>query len=270
LTFASRHDLDALGFAARDEFVDLAERARRIRRLAMIDRAQHQIGGALQRRAIRRHAGRYARFADEAAVSLRKFVVAIAAQGQERGAVSHFVFTRVQAAQERTATVELAAEAFVPYVDAVVGNAAQHGVADVSAAAVLDIIADRIAAARIADQRYPCRTRPALQFLDGVGELAALVFGRRAVGLLHLVIGPRQGIGKIDRKHPLARHAVGFHPPQRSDPQRRVIAIAMHEQDRRHFRGGGRSRRGLRKSLESKGAGQQRQHARAFQDQSPR
>src|SRR5205814_8412505 len=103
----------------------------------------------------------------------------------------------------RTAAVELAAETLVPHIDAVVGNAAQHGVADGAATTVLDIIADRIAAARIANQRDPCRTRAALRFLDGVCELAALVFGRRAAGLLDLVVGARQGIGEIDRKHPL-------------------------------------------------------------------
>jgi len=48
--------------------------------------------------------------------------------------------------------LNLATEAFVPHIGAVVGNAAQHGVAHVTTAAALDIIADRIAAARIADQ----------------------------------------------------------------------------------------------------------------------
>jgi hypothetical protein len=51
-----------------------------------------------------------------------------------------------------------------------------------------------------------------------------------------------------------------------------MIAIAMHEQDRRHIRSGGR---GLRQRLEtqglkSEGPGQQRQGAGAFQDRSPR
>src|SRR5436305_64804 len=60
----------------------------------------------------------------------------------------------VQSAQERTTAVELIAEIIVPRKDAVVGYPAQHGMADVRGPAILDVAADRIAAARIADQRH--------------------------------------------------------------------------------------------------------------------
>src|SRR3981189_1657601 len=82
---------------------------------------------------------------------------------------------------------------------------------DIGAAAILDIATDRIAAARITDQRDPRRTGAALQFLDRVGKFTALVLDRGAIGLLHLFVGARKRIGEIDREHPIARHAVRFH-----------------------------------------------------------
>src|SRR5690242_13257896 len=112
--------------------------------------------------------------------------------------------------------------------------------ADVGAATILDVIADRIAATRIADERNARRAGAALQFLDGLAELAALVFGRGPVCLLHLVIAARQGIGEIDRQHSFARYTVRFHAPQGRDPERGMIAIAVHEQDRRNLRWPGR------------------------------
>ena len=187
----------------------------------------------------------YTRLADEAAVGLREFVVAVAAQGEERRTRRHFAVALVQPAQERTAAVELVAETIIPIIDAVIGHAAQHGMADVGAAAVLDMTAHRIAAARIADQGHPRRTGAALQFLDRLAKLASLVFRGGPVRLRHRIVGSRQRVGEIDRHHPLARNSVGFHPPQRRDPQRGVVAIAMGEQDGRDL-GRARRRRGLR------------------------
>src|SRR3954447_20472986 len=148
-----RHDLDTRRLSAGDKFVDLAERARMKTRLAMVDRAEYEIGRTLQRRSLRRDARRHAGLADKATVGLREFVVAVAAQSEERRARRHLALALVQATQERSATVEFAARTIVPVIDAVVRDAAQHRVADVGAAAILDVIADRIAAARIADQR---------------------------------------------------------------------------------------------------------------------
>ena len=68
-------------------------------------------------------------------------------------------------------------------------NAAQNRVADILAAPVLHMVADRIAAARIADQRNARRTGASFQFLDGLSELTALVLCRGTVGLRHRVIG---------------------------------------------------------------------------------
>ncbi|MGY4317279.1 hypothetical protein ACVWW1_006606 [Bradyrhizobium sp. JR3.5] len=148
--------------------------------------------------------------------------------------------------------------------------------ADVAAATIFDVVADRIAAARISDQRDTRGAALLLQLPDRLGELAALILGRGAVGLLDLVVRARQGIGEIDRGHALARHAVGFHPPERRQPERRVIAIAMHEQDRRDVAGGrrlgqGRPNQGrLSQARDGKTAGQQGQRAGPLQNCSPR
>src|SRR6187551_53083 len=143
--FRLRHDLDARGLSPCDEFEDLAKRARMKRHLAMIERAEHEIDRPLQRRALRRHAGRRARLANKAPVGLRIFVDAVAAEGEERRAQRHLALALVQAPQERTAAVELAARTIVPIIDSVVWDAAQHRVADIGATAIPDVIADRIA-----------------------------------------------------------------------------------------------------------------------------
>ena len=146
----------------------------------------------------------------------------------------------------------------VPIKDAMIGNAAQHGVADIGAAAILDVAADRIAAARIADQSHARRAGAAFQFLDGLAEFAALVFGRGFVRLGLGIVGARQGIGEIDREHAVARNPVRFHPPQRGHPQRRVVAIAMHEQDRRNSVAPGAAGAVCAKAAKSEVAGQPR------------
>jgi hypothetical protein len=165
-------------------------------------------------------------------------------QSEEGGAGRHFAFALVKPAQERAAAIELIAEALVPIVDAVVGHPAQHGVTDIGAASILDEVANRVAAARIADQRDARRAGAAFQCLDRLAEFAALIVGGGFVRLRFGIVGSRQRIGEIDREHPLARNAVGFHPPHRRHPQRGVVTIAVHEQDRRDI-GGGRRRRGL-------------------------
>jgi hypothetical protein len=102
-------------------------------------------------------------------------------------------------------------------------------VTDIGAAAILDKPADRIAAARIADQGDTRRAGAAFQFLDGFPEFAALVFDRGFVRLGLGIVGARQGVGEIEREQAVARNPVRLHPPQRGEPQRRVVAIAMHE-----------------------------------------
>src|ERR1019366_10823951 len=139
--------------------------------------------------------GRRARLADKAAIGLRIFVHTVAAQGQERRARRYLALALVQPVQEGAAAVELVAETGIPIIDAMVGNAAQHGVADIGATAVLDISADRIAAARIADQSHARGAGAALQFLDGVAELAVLILGRGFVRLWLGIVGSRQRVG---------------------------------------------------------------------------
>jgi hypothetical protein len=94
-----------------------------------------------------------------------------------------------------------------------VGHAAQHPVADISGSTTLDVAADRIAAARIADESHARRAGAALQFLDGVAEFAALIFSRGPVRLRLRIVGSSQGVGKINREHAVSRNPVRFHPP---------------------------------------------------------
>jgi len=74
----------------------------------------------------------------------------------------------------------------IPLIDAVVGNAAQHGMADIRAATVLDMVADRIAAARIADQRDTRATGPSFQLLDRVNQFATLISVEELLGCANL------------------------------------------------------------------------------------
>jgi hypothetical protein len=75
------------------------------------------------------------------------FVHVVAAKGEERCARCDFAVALIEGAQERTAAVELVAKSAVPIKHAMVGNAAQHGVADIRSSAALDIETDRITAA---------------------------------------------------------------------------------------------------------------------------
>ena len=195
---------------------------------------------------------------------------AVAAQGEEQRARRHFALAFVQPAQEWPAAVEFAVQAAVPIIDAMVGDAAQHGVADVPSPAALDVAADRITAARIADERHAWGAGAAFQFLDGLAEFAALVLGRGLVRFRLGIVGARQGIGEIDRKHTVARNPVGFHPPHRGDPQRCMVAIAMNEKDRRNFHSARGGSRCLRKGSETEVTGYQRQGSGAFQYCPPR
>ena len=172
-------------------------------------------------------------------------------------------------AQERTAAVEFVAEVFIPIKDAVIGHSAQHGMADIGAAAVLDVDADRIAAARIADQRHARCAGAAFKSLmasassrrwSSVEERLACstLSSVRASGSVKLIANIRS------RGTPFE-----FHPPQRGDPQRRVVAIAMHEQDRRDVGAPG-SGRGLGERRKAEIARQQRQGAGALQQRPAR
>src|SRR4029079_15566013 len=140
------------------------------RDLAMIERAEHEICRTLQCRTICCNPCRRTWLADEAPVGLRIFVDAIAAQGEKSLARRPLALALVQGAQERATAVELAAKPLVPFIDAVIGNAAQHRMADIGGAAVLDVVAERRAAARMANQCNARRAGAALQFLDRLAQ----------------------------------------------------------------------------------------------------
>jgi hypothetical protein len=216
--------------------------------------------------------GRRSRLAGKAAVRLGVFVGAVAAQGQERGAVGHLrAFAAIQLPQERAAAIELAAGIVAPGVDAVIGHAAQHRMADVGGAAVPDVAAHGVATPRIGHQGDARSPGAALQLGNGLAEFAALLRGGGTVRLLHGVVAPRQRVGEIDRHQAVARHAVGFHAPELRHPERGVIAVAMHEQDRRHVgRGSGGGGSGLGRGLRGQRICRQRQRRCSQQDRSPR
>src|SRR5258708_12174019 len=96
----------------------------------------------------------------------------------------------MEPAEDGTAAVELGAEIVVPREEGVIRHATQHGVADVAAAAVLDIAANRVATARLADESHARRSGAAIPFLDSVTDLPALVLGRGFVRLPLGIIPP--------------------------------------------------------------------------------
>jgi hypothetical protein len=72
----------------------------------------------------------------------------------------------------------------------------------------------------------------AAHFLDPGGERRALLRRRRAVRLRLGVVAAREWIGKIHGVQELRRVAIRLEAPQHGGPQRRAVAIAVHEQHR--------------------------------------
>src|SRR3546814_11108704 len=99
------------------------------------------------------------------------------------------------------------------------------------AAAVLDVIADGIAAARRADQRHLRRAGAPHHLGDDLLELLALFLGRGAQALRCRIDAARQRIGEVDGEQPVAGKAVALPAPESGVPQRGGIAVAM--QDRK-------------------------------------
>src|SRR6266516_2358228 len=91
---------DPIRFAAGNEFIDLAEGARMIRRLTMVDRAKYDIGRALESWSLEADAGRRAGLAENVAIGLRVFIHVVAAQRQERRARRHFALAVIEGPQE--------------------------------------------------------------------------------------------------------------------------------------------------------------------------
>ena len=183
------------------------------RQFPVIELAEHEVGRAAQGGALGGDPGRRAGFADETAVGLRVFVVAVAAQGEEARAGHDVALAGIQAPQKRRAGVELVAGIEFPIEHALVGHAAKHGMADVLRPAIPNVVADRIAAARARDQRHARRSAALPHRVHGGRELAQLVGGRGAPGLRLGVVSARQRVREVERQQTVARKAVGFASP---------------------------------------------------------
>ncbi len=209
------------------------------RRLAVIDPGDDDVLRALQRRTVEADVGGHAALADPDAVGLRVLVVAIGADRHpadaRRDLVAVATLRRVEPAQERPGAVELAAEPG-RLVDehAVVRHAAEHHGRDQRpAAAVGDVVADRIAAARVADQHDLAGARGRQRLAHRRGEPGHRLRCRRSAGLLAAVVVAGERVGDLDRAHPVARPAVRFEAPERRRPEGGGVAVAGHEHDRR-------------------------------------
>src|SRR5690606_38989055 len=69
--------------------------------------------------------------------------------------------------------------------------------------------------------------------IDLLRQMTQLLFSGRAAGLRLRVVVARFRVREIDRVQPIARPAVRFEAPERRRPDRRVVAVAVHEDDRR-------------------------------------
>ena len=226
-----RRDGDPLRRAADQEPVDHGEGLRACRRLAMIDLAEHNVGRALQRRALGRHVGRHVGTADETTIGLRIEVEAVAAQRQERYARRHFAFPDIELLQKRPAAVVFAAEQPVGRPDAVVGRAAERG-GDDARRVGRDIAAGRIAAAGQRDNGDLRRPGLILHPVDESRQLAQLIVGRGPIGLRNRIDVARLRVGEADGEQPVPGVAVALEAPDRRLPDRGGVAVAVHEDDR--------------------------------------
>ena len=199
----------------------------------------HHVLRALQRRAVEADVGGRALRTDPHAVRLRELVVVVGADRQPlhagRDLMAVCPLGRVQHLQERAGAVEFAAGAVVrigPH--AVVRCAAQDGVRHGGrAATVLDVVAHRIAAARVGDEHHAGSPGGAQHPVDLGGE-ELHVLERAAAALLWLgIVVTRQRVGHVDRVQARARPAVRLEAPQRSEPQAGGVAVAVHEDDGR-------------------------------------
>ena len=204
----------------------------------MVQPVEDDVARAAQLGGVVADARGLARRADEAAVGLGVLVVLVGADRHHLDAGNEIVRPRIEILEEREGAVELAADQQgVGDHDALVGRAAEHGVAHIfRAAAVLEVAADGIAAARRADQRHLAPARRLHDLRHEGGELLHLVLGRGAEGLGLGIVAPRVGIGEIDGEELVTLVAVGLETPDVVDPERARIAVAVHEHDRRQGR----------------------------------
>ena len=197
----------------------------------MINFSQQNIGRALQRRPIGGDIGGRAGKADETPVRLRIEIKTVAAQRQERHVGRHLAGARIEPRQERAAAVIFAARQRIDGEHAMIGRTAKHRVADVFRMS-RDIAARRIAAARQRDDGDLARAGLRFHIVDESSELAQLVLGGGAVGLRLRIVVARLRVSEVDREQTIARIIIALEAPEDCLPDRRRVAVAMHEDDR--------------------------------------
>ena len=258
------------GGLAGDEAVGRVERLRAERGFAVVDAVDHDIGGALQFGAGKGHVGRCAFGAYPHAVGLGELVVVGRPNGQPlhagRDLVAVRAFRCVQRHQERAGPVEFVAGAvgnIGPHT--VVRRAAEDGVRHLGgAAAVSNVVAHRVAAARVGKQHH-FRGAGGFQHLVDFGRQELHVLGGRGAAVLRLgVVVARQRVRHVDGMQPFARPAVRLEPPQRGGPQRGGVAVAVHEDDGRRRAGRRHASAGAQQGR--CGQGQQAQQGEAAVD----
>src|SRR3989344_5316522 len=169
---------------AGDEAVGCFKRSGGVRRLAVVDARNHHVGGALEFGACGGHVGGLAFLAYPQTVGLGELVVVVRADRHPFHGAAHLVARRVlgsiQRFEERARARELVAFSEPRYrPHAVVGRAAEDRVAHrLIAAAVVDVVADGVAAARVAHQYHLACTR-GLEHLVHFGlEVGHVLCGR--------------------------------------------------------------------------------------------
>ena len=209
----------------------------------MVHAREHDVARTAQRGTVEADAGRRAGLADPHTVGLSVLVVVVRTQREPahagRDLVAVRALGRIELGEKGRARRELVLLQVAREVPDAVGRvAAQHHMAHLrGAAAVLHVVADRVAAARIADEDDLGRTRLAQDGIDPPGQEGHRLGGRAAAGLGDGVFVARQGHGLVEGEQPLARPAVGFEAPHGGLPQRGGVAVAVHEDDGRVRRG---------------------------------
>ena len=205
----------------------------------MVDPRDDEVGGAFQFGAKGRDAGGHAAFANPQAIRLGELVVAVGSHRHPAHRAGDLVASgvpgRIQRAEKGAVARELAAvrQAFDwNRPDTVVGRATQDGVRDRSfATAMGDVVADGVAATRVAHQHDLARAGAGQHLVDLGAQVVAVLGCRRATRLFARVVVARGGQRHVDGVQPLARPAVGLEAPRRRQPHPGVVAVAVHEDD---------------------------------------
>ena len=233
------HDLGLGRCLAGDELMHDAEGCRGMGHFTVVGAGQDLVPGALERLAFRADVGAEQRVADPLAGGLGVLVVVVGTQGEPLDAGGHFValgvLGPVQALQEVGQARELALFAqALDGPDAVGGRAGQNGVADAGLTiAVLDVVADGVAAAAAADEDDLVGLVPGLDGGDFGSQVGHVVGAAAAAGLGLGVVVTRVGVGQVQRVQLGGGPAVGLEAPQHGLPAGGAFAVVVHEQDGR-------------------------------------